>query len=332
MPDSHAHFASSRFDRATLDRIKERHCLSEIIRRDGVVLKPRQRDFFGLCPFHSEDTSSFTVNDDKGFFHCFGCGAHGDLFGWLRQKRHLSLPEAVEFLEGPISAPLAPPSAVDLRQREERRRKEEDEREQSIQWARQQWAKAIPAPGTLVQIYLRRRGITLIPPPSLRFLPRCRHSFTDSVHPAMIAAVQDVNRRVVGIHRTFLTRDGYKADLKPNKMMAAQTSGCAVRFAPPAPTLCIAEGIETALSVMMAIPDAAVWAVLSIGNMARLVLPPLVRELRIYADNDNKDPVAGGKSVAAAVDKHRSDGRAVTVILPPPGMDFNDLLRVGGEQ
>src|ERR1700690_2573991 len=56
------------------------------------------REFKGCCPFHNEKTPSFYINDDKQFFHCFGCGAHGDIIGFLMRNDRLSFPEAVEQL------------------------------------------------------------------------------------------------------------------------------------------------------------------------------------------------------------------------------------------
>ncbi len=58
------------------------------------------REFKGCCPFHNEKTPSFYVNDDKQFYHCFGCGAHGDVIGFVMRHDHLSFPEAVESLAG----------------------------------------------------------------------------------------------------------------------------------------------------------------------------------------------------------------------------------------
>jgi len=58
------------------------------------------REFKGCCPFHNEKTPSFYVNDDKQFYHCFGCGAHGDVIGFVMRHDHLSFPEAVENLAG----------------------------------------------------------------------------------------------------------------------------------------------------------------------------------------------------------------------------------------
>ena len=59
-----------------LDEIRARIALSEIVGR-RVKLTRAGREHKWLCPFHNEKTPSFTVSDDKGFFHCFGCGAHG---------------------------------------------------------------------------------------------------------------------------------------------------------------------------------------------------------------------------------------------------------------
>src|SRR6266852_4980878 len=61
-------------------------------------LKKAGRSWKGLCPFHNERTPSFTVDRDKGLYHCFGCGAGGDVIHFVRQIDRLDFPEAVEFL------------------------------------------------------------------------------------------------------------------------------------------------------------------------------------------------------------------------------------------
>ena len=82
-----------------LDEIRARITLAELVGR-RVQLKKRGREFEGLCPFHNEKTPSFTVSEEKGFYHCFGCGAHGDALGFVMQSEGLSFPEAVERLAG----------------------------------------------------------------------------------------------------------------------------------------------------------------------------------------------------------------------------------------
>ncbi len=93
-----------------LDQLRLRVALSQLIGR-RVRLAKRGREFVGLCPFHNEKTPSFTVNEEKGFFHCFGCGAHGDNIGFLMQADSLSFPEAVERLaaEAGLEVPAATP-------------------------------------------------------------------------------------------------------------------------------------------------------------------------------------------------------------------------------
>ena len=77
-----------------LEAIRERLPLSELVGR-AVVLQRRGGDLVGLCPFHNERTPSFTVNDGRGFYHCFGCGAHGDVFRWLTETDGLDFRAAV---------------------------------------------------------------------------------------------------------------------------------------------------------------------------------------------------------------------------------------------
>jgi len=124
--------------------------------------------------------------------------------------------------------------------------------------AQEIWHACRPAQGTPVETYLAARGIRVALPPTLRFHPRLWHGPSQRHWPAMVAAVQDVERGLVGVHRTFLAPDGRaKAPVQPAKMMLGRSAGCCVRFAVPAPTLLLAEGIETARGEVVALqmPD-----------------------------------------------------------------------------
>jgi len=75
--------------------IRERASIVEVI-SDHLTLKKMGRNYLGLCPFHAEKTPSFTANEEKGIFHCFGCGVGGNVFNFLMQYEQLTFPEAVE--------------------------------------------------------------------------------------------------------------------------------------------------------------------------------------------------------------------------------------------
>jgi DNA primase len=79
----------------TISQIRDRASIVEVI-SDYVTLKKAGRNHMGLCPFHSEKTPSFTVSEEKGIFHCFGCNTGGGVFQFLMQIDQLSFPEAVE--------------------------------------------------------------------------------------------------------------------------------------------------------------------------------------------------------------------------------------------
>lgn len=83
------------FDEQLLEQLKERITLSEVVGKN-VALKKRGHEFHGLCPFHKEKTPSFTLNNEKGFYHCFGCGKHGSVFDFLMFQHHISFVEAIE--------------------------------------------------------------------------------------------------------------------------------------------------------------------------------------------------------------------------------------------
>ncbi len=80
-----------------LDTLRARLPLVTVISQ-RVRLTRRGREYTGLCPFHSEKTPSFTVSEEKGFFYCFGCGAHGDVISFIMQADGLSFSDAVKHL------------------------------------------------------------------------------------------------------------------------------------------------------------------------------------------------------------------------------------------
>ncbi|MEM6780307.1 MAG: DNA primase [Pseudomonadota bacterium] len=96
-----------------LDELRSRVTLSDIIGRK-VRLQRAGREFKGCCPFHNEKTPSFYVNDEKQFYHCFGCGAHGSAIDFLMAHDNLSFPESVEALAGEVGmqVPKASPEEV----------------------------------------------------------------------------------------------------------------------------------------------------------------------------------------------------------------------------
>ncbi|WP_088345565.1 MULTISPECIES: DNA primase [Rhodomicrobium] len=101
-----------RFPPSLLDEIRARLPASQVIGR-RVKLKRQGREFAGLSPFKQEKTPSFTVNDQKGFYHCFATGEHGDIFKFLMKVEGLSFPEAVEQLAGEagVEMPKSTPQA-----------------------------------------------------------------------------------------------------------------------------------------------------------------------------------------------------------------------------
>ncbi len=80
-----------------LDEIKARLKVSNVVSR-SVSLKKRGKEFLGLSPFKNERTPSFTVNDDKEFYHCFATGEHGNIFDFVMKTQNLRFGEAVKFL------------------------------------------------------------------------------------------------------------------------------------------------------------------------------------------------------------------------------------------
>jgi putative DNA primase/helicase len=213
----------------------------------------------------------------------------------------------------------------------ERRRRESEagHRQQRITLARDMWHSALPPGGTVVERYLRSRGIVIPLSPSIRFIGMHtsygRHGPSGDRRPVMVAAVEHVENGLVGVSRTFLAIDGScKATLDPPRLFTGPVAGGAVRLAPAAETLMVGEGIETCLAAMQA-TAMPVWAALSTSGLGRLVLPAEVREVIILADHDANG--AGERAARSTAQRWLRDGRRVQLALPPePDTDFADVM------
>jgi DNA primase len=137
-----------------LDELRARITLSSVIGRT-VKLRRAGREWKACCPFHNENTPSFTVSDEKGFYHCFGCGAHGDAIRWMTDQRGLSFMDAVQELasEAGVEVPRLDPR--------EAKRAEQRASLHDVMAAAQDWFvdRLRSADGAKARDYLARRGL-----------------------------------------------------------------------------------------------------------------------------------------------------------------------------
>jgi Toprim domain len=190
--------------------------------------------------------------------------------------------------------------------------------------AHQLWSQTQPIDGTPAEAYLRGRGISCPLPDRLRFHPQCWHGPSGARYPAMVALVE--GGEGFAVHRTFLRPDGSgKAGLAGgDKLMLGATAGGALRLSGGASRLAVAEGIESALSLLcglLAMP-AIVWAALSTSGMRSLRLPEPIGQLVIAGDGDKP----GREAVHVLANRAHALGWHVSLIDPGEGADFNDIL------
>lgn len=313
-----------------------------------------------------------------GKWEDFATGQHGDVFDLIGLSLGLGqmvdqLKEARSFLG------LRTDSPEEARQREvalanARARRAEAEaqarrdQDKASRRAEAMWLAAEPnIKGTPIDLYLKGRGIDLATighqPRALRYLAKCRYSFEDKSTgeliefdgPAMLAAMTNLQGRIVAVHRTYLAIDpqsgrwgkvkiphpSAEGEFLPAKKVYAWGDGCAIRLSsglgpkggkgaplnrcPPGTKVYIAEGIETALSARILRPEARVLAAYSISNMGLVGLPPEVTEVVLITDHDLAEQAQA--QLAEAVAAHQKAGRLVRIWKSDrPGEDLNDAL------
>lgn len=250
-------------------------------------------------------------------------GTYGDLLDLIGERMGLArfrdiADEARSFLGQPHPEPVGMPSYPNSGRRGRNRGDA----------ALRLFHMSQPIAGTLVESYLRHRGITAIGGLSaLRFHPRCYHRPEDGgpvePRPALIASVTDLAGSQTGAHRTWLDPSGLgKADVVPPRRAMGDLLGHAVRFGETRDVLAAGEGIETVLSLREAIPDLPAAAALSAGHLAALLLPEQLRRLYILRDRDPAGDSALDRLASRAVEQ----GIEAWDLLPECG-DFNDDLR-----
>jgi hypothetical protein len=203
--------------------------------------------------------------------------------------------------------------------------------------ARRLFAISGPTEGTMVETYLRGRGIAPVHHGgSLRFHPRCyyrpdEHLPTET-WPAMIACVTDLNGNITGVHRTWLDPNGFdrirlgKAPIDTPRRAMGDLLGNAVHFGAADDDVLVAgEGIETMLSLRCALPTLPMVAALSANHLAAVLLSSSLRRLYIARDTD----AAGDMVQAVLLNRAREVGIEAIPLSPRLG-DFNEDLHIFG--
>ena len=144
-----------RYGEALLEEILQRTDLVQLVGK-RVKLERKGRVFWGLCPFHKEKSPSFKVENERRTFHCFGCGAGGDAFKWLRETEGLNFPEAVKQLADLAGVQL-PAWTPEEEEREARRKSLYEVVELAAAFFEEQLRASV---GAQARDYLKSRGLT----------------------------------------------------------------------------------------------------------------------------------------------------------------------------
>jgi putative DNA primase/helicase len=182
--------------------------------------------------------------------------------------------------------------------------------------ARTLWRDATATLGTAAEAYLRARGFVQTPPATIRFLPS--YPYAAGAHlPCLIAAAQAPSREIVAVQLTFLDPSGArKADVAEPRRCIGPLGAGALRLAPPARHLGLAEGFETAWAAML-LHGVPVWAVLGAKRYLKVALPETIERVTIFADND-----APGRNHAQGFEQAR---RRLEVEIATPQPSFDDF-------
>lgn len=256
----------------------------EVIGHD-VPLKPKGREFTACCPFHTEKSPSFFVNVERAFYHCFGCGAHGDAIAYVMRVRGLTFVEAIAEINRTPALSPARPAAPRARAREP---------EQDRQRVDEVLAGCVSvSERTSASLYLWSRGLDprqpgLLAHPAL-YCWEARREF-----PALVAPITNSRDEISAVQRIWVLdrfevgsgRPDSRAPLKARKKTLGVMGDGAVRLAPAGPVLGLAEGVETGIAAGQIDRGVPIWAACGVsrfgfpahwrepGEEGRIFIPP----------------------------------------------------------
>jgi len=267
-----------------------------------------------------------TVKGPAGKWTDAATGEHGDLLDVIRESLGLiDFADVAEEARLFLSLPLPDPEP------QPKRHARALAPSGSAEAARRLVAMCQPIRGTLVEAYLRGRGITALHGcGNLRFHPRCyyrpdEHSPTET-WPAMIGIVTDLSDRITGAHRTWLAPDGSgKAPIDIQRKAMGDLLGHAVRFGLPGEVMAAGEGIESVLSAREVMPGMSAAAALSAAHLAAILFHDMLRRLYVISDNDH----AGEGARNTLIERASAEGIEAIALSPMLG-DFNEDLRTFG--
>lgn len=272
--------------------VRQQHPIVDTIGR-YVQLRKKGKEYEACCPFHAEKTPSFTVNEAKQFYHCFGCGAHGDVIDFVERYHGVERVEALNMLTGGNFGQLDPAQKKQREAEMQQRQAEDEQRQQAaIESARQRWERAIPMDGG-TNTYLERKGVA----PHM-----CKREGDNLLIPMYgsdgeLQSVQSI------------APDGGKlfhknAPTKNARLMIGVNFG----------RIIVAEGYATGASIFDAMADQVAVA-FSKGNMHHVARDLCAQGFKIILAADSN-----------AADEMRAlgDELDVPVAIPECGSDFND--------
>ena len=279
-------------------------------------------------------------NEPDGRWYCRGCG-YGDGIELVKRFRGSTFPQTLRWLEAYLGIEHQRESFCHRPEGLSEAEKTVRRRERNLAF----WNAAVPLRDLSRESpqwkYLASRGLGACDASAMLRAEAETEAWETNEdgerrsagrYPVLLAAVTDGSGGIITLHRTFLTPDGGKAPLSsPKKLAPGAIEDGLIRLFPPTAILCLAEGIETALSVheMTGLP---VWSAISLTGLRKFgEVPEGVKKIHICGDNDRSYAgAAGAYELAARIRRSRPDIEVAVHIPPEPGTDWNDVLRSGG--
>ncbi|QZD89489.1 DNA primase [Qipengyuania aurantiaca] len=343
-----------------LDELRMRTTLSAVIGRTTRLTKAG-REFKACCPFHNEKTPSFYVNDEKGFYHCFGCEAHGDAIRWLTDQRGMPFMDAVKELaaEAGMEVPAPDPRAAE---RAEKRASLHD-----VTAAAQEWfVRELATPqGAEARAYLKRRGFSdsVVREFGFGFAPEDRQALKsalsqfdermlieagmrievedkdpyDRFRGRLMLPIQDTRGRVIAFGGRILDSDAYGPKYLNSPDTPLFDKGRTLynlhRAAPAARQsgrIVVVEGYMDAIALANA---GIAEAVAPLGtalteNQIELLWRQVERPILCF-DGDNAGQRAAMRAIGRVLPMLRP-GHSLSIVRMPAGKDPDDLLKESG--